>query len=110
MPDICAAARWGASGGAKRRYQPKESTWESTRAFDALEGCGHDLGEPFGGLQFRKLGGLEPARVGKLFVELRFARDPPRCEAQDDEMAQRPPVAVANHHLAMAGERDRLDR
>src|SRR5262245_32919343 len=84
---ICSGARCGASGG---------KAVVSAGRFDALKGLRHDLGKPFGGFQLGELAELEPARVRELLVELRLARDPARREAQDDEMAERPPVPVAD--------------
>ena len=45
----------------------------------------------------------------EFLVELRLARDPARGERQDHEMPLDLVLGVARHHLAVAGERDRLD-
>ena len=74
--------------------------------------CGlDDLIQPFGRFQARKFGGREPARLGQFAVQqFRFAGDPARRERQDDEMPLGPAVVAADDDLAVAGQRDRLDR
>src|SRR5436190_7609294 len=80
------------------------------RGFHLLEGGCDDAAEPFGGLVVLEFRRPQPARLGELLVELKLAGDPARGKAKNDEMALGAPVAVARHHLAMAGERHRLDR
>ena len=58
-----------------------------------------------------KPGRAQPAQFGQLLQQRHaFAGNPAAGERQDDEMPPDPAVVVALDVLAIAGERDRLDR
>ena len=57
----------------------------------------------------REIRRLEPARVVELLVEGGSPASQRAGETQDDEVPLELPLAVANDHLAMTGQRDRLD-